>query len=177
MPHSVINDFLSQVCDSKPALHSLSSLRPSHIMIVTQMLSFLSLLSHRHLTDRFIWVHSHIGLQHNDTVDRLAKEACSLPLRGAGRPLSLCLSVCMYVCQSASVCLYVCLSGRLCLSLSVSMPLSLCLSICLSVRLSLSLSVCLYVCQFACLCLSICLSMSVSPAFVSVCLEFILFWD
>ena len=77
------------VCDSKPALQSLSSLKPSHFIIVKQILSFLSLLSQRQLTVKFVWVPSHIGLKHNDTVDRLAKEACRLPPRGAGCPLSL----------------------------------------------------------------------------------------
>ncbi len=37
----------------------------------------------------FLWIPSHIGLHPNDTVDRLAKEACRLPDHGDGRPLSL----------------------------------------------------------------------------------------
>ncbi|MPC82634.1 hypothetical protein E2C01_077309 [Portunus trituberculatus] len=38
----------------------------------------------------FVVDHSnHASLLHNDTVDRLAKEACRLPHRGYGRPLSL----------------------------------------------------------------------------------------
>ena len=35
---------------------------------------------------KFVWVTSHVGSNYNDTVDRLAKEACHLPSRGAGRP-------------------------------------------------------------------------------------------
>ncbi|KAK3884718.1 hypothetical protein Pcinc_011036 [Petrolisthes cinctipes] len=77
------------LCDSKPALHSLSSVQPTHSTVVQQILSFLSLLRHRNLTVKFLWVPSHVGLHHNGTVDRLAKEACHLPPRGAGRPLSL----------------------------------------------------------------------------------------
>ncbi|RUM30837.1 MAG: hypothetical protein DSY42_03735, partial [Aquifex sp.] len=82
------------ICDSKPALQSLSSVQPTHSTVVQQILSFLALLSHRNLTVKFLWVPSHVGLRHNETVDRLAKEACLLPLRGVERTLSLtcCLS-------------------------------------------------------------------------------------
>ncbi|MPC55661.1 hypothetical protein E2C01_049603 [Portunus trituberculatus] len=71
------------ICDSKPALQSFSAL------VVQQILSFLSLLPVHDLSVKFIWVPSHIGLRHNTTVDRLAKEACRLPLCGAGHSLSL----------------------------------------------------------------------------------------
>ena len=82
------------VCDSKPALQSLSSVRPVHSTVVLQILSFLSLMRRRDLTILFSWVPSHVGLRHNEVVDRLAKEACLLPPPVAGRPLSLtcCLS-------------------------------------------------------------------------------------
>lgn len=77
------------ICDSKPALQSLSALHPTHVPVVQQILSFLSLLPARGLSVKFIWIPSHIGLHHNTTVDRLAKEACCLPRRDDGRPLSL----------------------------------------------------------------------------------------
>ena len=82
------------VCDSKPALQSLSSVRPAHSPVVLRILSFLSLLRHPDLTVLFVWVPSHVGLRYNEVVDRLAKEACLLPPPVAGRPLSLscCLS-------------------------------------------------------------------------------------
>ena len=83
------------VCDSKPALLSLSALHPTHPLVVQQILSLLALTTARHLCVHFTWVPSHVGLSHNATADRLAKEACRLPPRGAGRPLSLpcCLSM------------------------------------------------------------------------------------
>ncbi len=43
----------------------------------------------RDLTILFSWVPSHVGLRHNEVVDRLVKEACLLPPPVAGRPLSL----------------------------------------------------------------------------------------
>ena len=77
------------ICDSKPALQSLSAVHPTHVLVVQQILSFLSLFSSRNLSVRFVWIPSHVGLHHNATVDRLAKEACRLPRRDDGRPLSL----------------------------------------------------------------------------------------
>ena len=40
-------------------------------------------------TGKFVWIPSHVGLRHNATADRLAKEACCLPPRGDDCPLSL----------------------------------------------------------------------------------------
>ncbi len=82
------------VCDSKPALQSLSSARPVHSTVVLQILSFLSLMRRRDLNILFSWVPPHVGLRHNEVIDRLAKEACLLPPPVDGRPLSLtcCLS-------------------------------------------------------------------------------------
>ncbi len=77
------------ICDSKPALQSLSSVQPTHHLVVQQILSHLSLMNARKLRVKFLWIPSHVGLCHNATADRLAKEACRLPPRGDGRPLSL----------------------------------------------------------------------------------------
>ncbi len=77
------------ICDSKPALQSLSAVHPTHPQVVQQILSFLSLMNARKLHVKFLWVSSHVCVPHNATADRLAKEACRLPPRGDGRPLSL----------------------------------------------------------------------------------------
>ncbi len=60
------------ICDSQPALQSLSAVTPTHILVVHQILCFLSLMNARNLCVKFLWIPSHIGLHHNDTVDRLA---------------------------------------------------------------------------------------------------------
>ena len=77
------------VCDSKPGVQSLSSVQPTHYTVVHQILSFLSLVCHRNLIIKFVWVPSHVDLNYNDTVDRFAREAYHLPHRGAVCPLSL----------------------------------------------------------------------------------------
>ncbi len=76
------------ICDSKPALQSLSAVQPTHPLVVQQILSYVSLMNARNLCVKFLWVSSHVGLYHNATADRLAKEACRLPPRGEERPLS-----------------------------------------------------------------------------------------
>ncbi len=43
----------------------------------------------RNVCVKFMLVISHVGLRHNATADRLAKDACRLPPRGDGRPHSL----------------------------------------------------------------------------------------
>ncbi len=88
-PSSVILDAVSLVCqggvyaaiicDSKPALQSLTVVYPIYLSVVQQILSFLSLLNIRGLCIKFIWIPSHDSLRLNVTVDRLAKEACRLP--------------------------------------------------------------------------------------------------
>ncbi len=75
------------ICDSK-ALQSLSATRPTHLIVVQQILSFLALMTARNVCVKFILVIYHVGLRHNATADRLAKDACRLPPRGDGRPLS-----------------------------------------------------------------------------------------
>ncbi len=77
------------ICDSKPALHSLSSSKPTHPIVVQQILSLLALMSTCNIYVKFIWVPSHVGLLHNTIADRLAKGVCRLPPPGDGRPLSL----------------------------------------------------------------------------------------
>ena len=77
------------VCDSKPALQSLSAVCPTHILVTQQILSLLSLGATQGLCIKFIWIPSHVGVRHNATVDRLAKEACCLPFHADGLPLSL----------------------------------------------------------------------------------------
>ncbi len=57
--------------------------------VVHRILSFLSLMNARKICVKFVWVPSHMGLCHNATADRLAKEACRLPPRGDERPLFL----------------------------------------------------------------------------------------
>ncbi len=71
------------ICDSKPAIQSLSAVQPTHPQ---QILSFLCLMNAR---VKFVWVPSHLGLCHNATADRLAKEAYRLPPHGDEHPLSL----------------------------------------------------------------------------------------
>ncbi len=79
----------ASICDSKPALQSLSAVQSTHLLIVRQILSFLTLMSARYLFVKFISIPSHIGLRHNATADRLAKEACGLPHPFHRLPLSL----------------------------------------------------------------------------------------
>ncbi len=80
------------ICDSKPAIQSLSAVQPTHPQVVQQILSFLSLMNARKVCVKFVWVTSHVGLCHNATADRLAKEACRLPPRGDER-LSPCPAI------------------------------------------------------------------------------------
>ncbi len=77
------------ICDSKPAIQSLSAVHPTHLQVVLQNLYFLPLMNAHKLHINFFLVPSHVGLSHNATADRLAKEACRLPSRGDARPLSL----------------------------------------------------------------------------------------
>lgn len=77
------------MCDSKPALHSFSSVLPTHSTAVQQILAFLAFLRQRILTVKFLSWPSHVGLSYIVTVDRLTKEACWLLPRDVGCPLSL----------------------------------------------------------------------------------------
>ncbi len=77
------------ICDSKPVLQSLSIVQATHPQVVQQIMSFLSLTNARKVCVKFVWVPSYVGLCHNATADRLAKEACRLPLRGDEPPLFL----------------------------------------------------------------------------------------
>ena len=66
------------VCDSQLALHSLSSPTPSSGRVVQDILRHLALARDASLTIAFVWTPSHICLSGNETVDRLAKAACTL---------------------------------------------------------------------------------------------------
>jgi len=88
--------------------------------------------------------------------------------------VSICLSVCVYICPSlslfVSLCLYVFLSASVFFCLSLSVLLSVYLWLCLSVYLYLSLSVCcspvLFVYLFV-FCLSVCLYLSICLSTIS----------
>ncbi len=77
------------ISESKPDLQFLSSVQPTHPQVVQLILSFLSLMNARRMCVKFVWVPSHVGLCHNATADRLAKQACHLPPTGDERPLSV----------------------------------------------------------------------------------------
>ena len=77
------------ICDSKPALQSLTSAHPTNSVVVKRIVSFLTLMRNRNLCVKFVWIPSHVGLRHNETADRLAKEACHQPPRGDEPALSL----------------------------------------------------------------------------------------
>ena len=77
------------ICDSKSALLALSSAKPTCRQVVLRILSFLALLQGRDLKVKFLWIPSHIGLAHSDTVDAMAKAACRLDPRDAGPSPSL----------------------------------------------------------------------------------------
>ena len=88
------------VCDSQPALHALSSPRPTHGHIVQDILHQLAIVQEASNTVSFVWTPSHIGLAGNDTVDSLAKAACTLDLGDADPVPSLrCLR--KYIHQAA----------------------------------------------------------------------------
>ncbi|KAG0714003.1 hypothetical protein GWK47_014959 [Chionoecetes opilio] len=76
------------ICDSQSALQALSSPKPT-CHLVSRILSFLSLVRLRALQIIFLWIPSHVGILYSDTVDGIAKAACSLPLRDAGPSPSL----------------------------------------------------------------------------------------
>ncbi len=68
------------ICDSKPALQSLSAVHPTHPQVVQQILSFLSLMNARKLQIKFLWVPPHVGLPHNArTVSQGCREASQRP--------------------------------------------------------------------------------------------------
>ncbi len=81
------------VCGSKPALRSLSVVKPLNLLIVRQIFPFITLVGARGLCVKFIWIRFHVILRHHiiadRRADRLAKETCRQPRRDDGRPLSL----------------------------------------------------------------------------------------
>lgn len=68
------------ICDSMSALHALSSSRPSYDHVVQVILCRLANARDHALVVSFLWVPSHVGLAGNETVDGLAKAACTLDL-------------------------------------------------------------------------------------------------
>ena len=77
------------LCDSQPALRALTSHKPAHQHLVTRILRQLAAAQASSLVVHFLWIPSHIGLQANDTVDRLARAACDLDSPTADAPTSL----------------------------------------------------------------------------------------
>ncbi|MPC53204.1 hypothetical protein E2C01_047092 [Portunus trituberculatus] len=91
------------VCDSQSALHSLSSPTPSYGRVAQDILRHLALPHDASLAIAFVWTPSHIGLSGNETVDRLAKAACTLDWDGThADPSLLCLRHTIYSAAHAS---------------------------------------------------------------------------
>ena len=67
------------ICDSQSALLAISSPQPSYCSVVQQIQRQLIAAEENSIVVKFIWIPSHVGLAHNDTVDLIAKNACSLP--------------------------------------------------------------------------------------------------
>ncbi len=78
-----VNDIV--ICFSKHVLQCLSAVKPTRLVTLLQILSFLTFMTVRGLCAKFIWITSHVGLCHNSTDERLAKEVCHQPHRGDGR--------------------------------------------------------------------------------------------
>ena len=64
--------------DSQSALSSLSSKTPLHEDITEQCRSLVSSMEQRGHRVQFEWIPSHIGLTHNERVDRMANAATRL---------------------------------------------------------------------------------------------------
>ncbi len=76
------------ICDSKSALLALFSSRPTYDHVVQDILCRLANASDNSLVVSFLRVPSHVGLAGNDTVDGLAKAACTLDLPAVRAPIS-----------------------------------------------------------------------------------------
>ncbi|XP_076036221.1 uncharacterized protein LOC143022108 isoform X1 [Oratosquilla oratoria] len=66
------------ICDSQSALRALSSTKPEHQQVVTQIMRQLATTHENSQRVHFLWIPSHIELLGNDTADRLARTACSM---------------------------------------------------------------------------------------------------
>ncbi|XP_076069782.1 uncharacterized protein LOC143041660 [Oratosquilla oratoria] len=64
------------ICDSQSALRALSSTKPEHQQVVTQIMPQLATTHENSQMAHFLWIPSHIELLDNDTADRLARTAC-----------------------------------------------------------------------------------------------------
>ncbi|XP_076043611.1 uncharacterized protein LOC143026727 [Oratosquilla oratoria] len=65
------------ICDSQSALRALSSTKPEHQQVVTQIMRQLATTHENSQRVHFLWIPSHIELLGNDTADRLARTACT----------------------------------------------------------------------------------------------------
>lgn len=80
--HVLVNGIV--ICDSQSALQALSSIRSACDHVVQKILYQLSIAKDNNIIVSFLWIPSHMGLVPNDTVDRLAKNACGLNLPDVG---------------------------------------------------------------------------------------------
>ena len=76
--------------DSRSALESLNSKDPLYMETIIECRRFVSLMKREGRVINFMWIPSHVGLRHNERVDKLAKDAtqndevevpCNLSLR------------------------------------------------------------------------------------------------
>ena len=63
------------VSDSKSALQSLTSSRPTHSDLVDKILAEISRCTENGVTIKYTWIPSHIGIKENETADKEAKTA------------------------------------------------------------------------------------------------------
>ncbi|KAK4303824.1 hypothetical protein Pmani_024194 [Petrolisthes manimaculis] len=68
------------------ALQAISSVQPTHRILIHQILHQLVTAQELSLCIRYLWIPSHVGIVNNDKVDLLAKAACELPLPDDATP-------------------------------------------------------------------------------------------
>ena len=67
------------VCDSKSAMHSLTSKKSKYKLHVWRILQLISGINKAGGSVEFLWAPSHIGIRGNERADRLAREGARLP--------------------------------------------------------------------------------------------------